>query len=375
MTEMIDIKRSAGTSIVALVEATPAVVLTDKRKFSEFYEAMKAECDAHVPDLTTEKGRKAIASLAYKVARTKTAIDDAGKALNEEARARINAVDESRREIRAQLDELKDEVRKPLTDWENAEEARKAQVDQVINWLRDAAKIEFDETADELRARMKVVEKTSFPADIFQGHAAQGSALKATALSALGTVAARMDQEEAQRAELERLRAEAAEREERERIKRESEEAERKREAEVKAAAEAKARAEEEQKAREEAAAKAAEQRARDEAEAKARAEREETERAHAEALAAERRRAEEAEAAAAAERNRIEQESADRKRAEERAIAEQAAREDDCVHRGKIMGTAKEAIMDAGPVDEVIARALVLAIAAGNIPNVAIRF
>ena len=81
----------AGSNIVALVEATPAVVLTDKRKFSEFYEGMKAECDAHVPDLTTEKGRKAIASLAYKVARTKTAIDEAGKALNEDARALINA--------------------------------------------------------------------------------------------------------------------------------------------------------------------------------------------------------------------------------------------------------------------------------------------
>jgi hypothetical protein len=82
--------------IVTLVEATPSLVLIDKEKFSQFYEAMKEECDAHEPDLTTEKGRKAIASLAYKVARTKTAIDDAGKALNEEARARINAIDESR---------------------------------------------------------------------------------------------------------------------------------------------------------------------------------------------------------------------------------------------------------------------------------------
>ncbi|WP_277750417.1 hypothetical protein [Croceibacterium ferulae] len=42
--------------------------------------------------MTTAKGRKAIASLAAKVARTKTAIDDAGKKLNEEARAKINAV-------------------------------------------------------------------------------------------------------------------------------------------------------------------------------------------------------------------------------------------------------------------------------------------
>ena len=115
-----------GTDIVALVQATPVLVLTDKQKFSDFYEAMKAECDALKIDLETEKGRKAIASMAYKVARTKTAIDDAGKLLNEESRARINAVDENRREIRNQLDALKDEVRKPLTDWEQAEEARRS---------------------------------------------------------------------------------------------------------------------------------------------------------------------------------------------------------------------------------------------------------
>ncbi len=66
------------TDIVALVEANPVMVLTDKEKFSQFYEEMKRETDAHVPDLTTDKGRKAIASLARRVATTKVLIDDAG---------------------------------------------------------------------------------------------------------------------------------------------------------------------------------------------------------------------------------------------------------------------------------------------------------
>lgn len=353
-----------ANDIVALVEATPVLVLTDKQKFSDFYEAMKAECDALDIDLETEKGRKAIASMAYKVARTKTAIDDAGKRLNEEARARINAVDESRREIRAQLDALKDEVRKPLTDWEAAEEARQKQVDEVMAWLRDAAKVEFDETAADIRARMVTIKATAFPTDIFRGFAAQGEALKATALSSLETVADRMDQEEAQRAELERLRAEAAEREERDRIAREEADAKARQEAEAQAAAEAKARADAEQKAREEAAAKAAEQRVRQEAEAKAREEQEAANRAHAEALAAEKRRADEAEATAKAEADRIAREA-----------AEQAARDADRTHRGEVMRAAKEALMEAGGIDEPAAKLIVLAIAAGNVPNTSIRF
>ena len=357
-------KVSPSTDIVALVEATPVLVLTDKEKFSDFYKAMKAECDALEIDLETEKGRKAIASMAYKVARTKTAIDDAGKRLNEEARAKINAVDESRREIRAQLDALKDEVRKPLTEWEQAEEARKAQVDEIMSWLRGSAKVEFDETATNIRARIAIISATTFAPDVFLGYAAQAEALKTTAITSLETIADRMEQEEAQRAELERLRAEAAEREEQDRIKREAEEAERARIVAEKVAAEAKAREEAEQKAREEAAAKAAEERARQEAEAKAREERAAADRAHAEALAVEKRRADEAEAAAKAEADRISREQ-----------AEQAAREADRAHRGKVMGAAKEAFMEIGGINEATAKTIVLAIAAGNIPNISIQY
>lgn len=76
---------------------TPLAVITDAKVYSEFYEKLRQIADEFEADVSTDKGRKEIASLAYKVARTKTAIDDAGKKLNEEARAKINAVDEDRR--------------------------------------------------------------------------------------------------------------------------------------------------------------------------------------------------------------------------------------------------------------------------------------
>ncbi len=332
-----------ATDIVALVDANPVMVLTDKQKFSDFYTAMKAECDAHEPDLTTEKGRKAIASLAYKVARTKTAIDDAGKGLNEEFRSRINAVDESRREIRAQLDALKDEVRKPLTEWEEAEAARTAKVEQELAFLRDAATVGFDEEVGTVRERILAISAMAFDPDEFQGYHPQAVALAASTLATLNAAADRMDRETAERAELERLRTEAAEREARELAEREAAEAER-----IKAEAEAA------EKARIEALEKQAEERARAEAEQKAQAEREAADRAHAEALAAERRKTEEAERAAQAERDRIAADEAARKQAEERAAAETKAREADREHRGKIMGAAKEAIMEAGPVPNI---------------------
>src|SRR5690606_11791300 len=121
MTEVIE---APGTSIALVVNQTPAIVLTDKKSRDEFYAHVQAEVDAFEPDLSTDKGRKAIASLAYKIARTKTAIDDAGKKLNEEARAKINAVDAERRAVREHFDALSAKVRQPLTEWEEGEKKR-----------------------------------------------------------------------------------------------------------------------------------------------------------------------------------------------------------------------------------------------------------
>jgi hypothetical protein len=83
-----------------------------------------ARAQAATLDISTPARRKAIASLAHKIARSKTAIDDAGKQLNEAKRAEIAVVDADRRFARDTLDELKNEIRKPLTDWEKADEDR-----------------------------------------------------------------------------------------------------------------------------------------------------------------------------------------------------------------------------------------------------------
>lgn len=352
------------TDIVAIVEASPVLVLTDKEKFNQFYEAMRRECDAHEPDLTTEKGRKAIASLAYKVARTKTAIDEAGKKLNEEARARINAVDESRREIRQQLDDLKDEVRRPLTEWEEAEKQREADSAEQLSFIRESARVEIEATSTDIINRLNVLAGLEVDEVLHGDRTGIVRAALADTIEALKAARDRLKREEEDRAELERLREAEAERqrEEEERLAKEREE--RRRAEAEKAEADERARIERE-----------AEERAKAEVERKAREEAEAKERAHQEALAAERRRAEEAERAAQAERDRAAQEEAARKAEAERAAEEQRKREADRAHRGKIMTAAKKAIMEAASIEEAVAKAIVLAIAAGNVPNVTLRY
>lgn len=372
---------ASPSHIATVVEQTPVVVLTDKEQREAFYEHIQREVDAFEADTSTEKGRKAIKSLAYKITRTKTAIDDAGKQLNEEARARINAVDAERRVVKEKLTALANEVRRPLTEWEAAEEKRVEECREFIDRIKAAAVVTIEDTAADVRARGAKVWNAVIDADQFGDMFAEATAAKDMAVTTLKSALARLTKEEADRAELERLRAEAAEREERDRIEREAREAEERRVAEEKAAEEkriADERAAEERRIAAEKAEAERIERAKQEAAAAAeRAAQEEQakrDREHAEQLAAERRRAEEAERAAQAERDRIAAEEAKRQAEAKRLADEQAAREADQAHRSAVMKAAKEAIMTCG-VDEETAKKIVLLIRSGEVPNVSLRF
>ncbi|HQS98625.1 MAG: hypothetical protein B7Y36_19025 [Novosphingobium sp. 28-62-57] len=373
--------KPATTSIAAVVEQTPVVVLTDHDQRDAFYAHIQREVDAFEPDTSTEKGRKEIKSFAYKITRTKTAIDDAGKQLNEEARARINAVDAERRVVKEKLTALANEVRAPLTKWEADEDKRIEDCRAVIDRIKAAAVVTIEDTAVTVRARGAEVWNIAIDADKFRDMAAEATAAKEMAVSTLKSALARLTKEEADRAELERLRAEAAEREERDRIEREAREAEERRAAEAKAAEEkriADERAAEEHRVAAEKAEAERIERAKQEAaaaaERAAKEERAKRDREHAEQIAAERRRAEEAERKAQAERDHIAAEEAKRQAEAKRLADEQAARDADREHRGLVMSAAKAAIMTCG-VDEDAAKKIVLLIRSGEVPNVTLRF
>jgi len=122
------------------IENVNALQLFDKE--GKFLDGMlvgiRTEAMSFVPDLSTVDGRKFIAATAYNVARSKTTIDKAGKDLVAEQKAAIKEIDNRRKHSREYLDELRDEVRKPLTDWE-AEQEKIAQAEA------DADKLVADE--------------------------------------------------------------------------------------------------------------------------------------------------------------------------------------------------------------------------------------
>lgn len=372
---------ATATDIVVVVTQNPGLVLLDSEKFDAFYTRMKAETDKMVADTSTAKGRDEIRSMAARVVRSKTAIDKARLTLTKEWRDKTKLANDAGKVIEERLDGLADHVREPLTKWEAAEKARVDTCRATIAELAIAKIIAEDDTAASVRARGSQVYNTELDAGQYGDMLPEAAAAKEEAVATLKRALARLTQEEADRAELVKLRAE---REEQDRLAAEREadaQAERDRiEAEL-ITAERKAAAEKADAERIRFAQEAAAQAARDEAAKAARAEQDARDRAHQEELAAERAKALEAErqrqaeadCSAEVERERAAAEAAAKAEAE-RVAKEQAKRVANQTHRTKIKTAAKQAIMTFG-CDEETAQKVVMAVIAGEIPAVSLAF
>ncbi|NBD81033.1 hypothetical protein GV761_07105 [Citrobacter werkmanii] len=135
---------SEVTDLVVIEKSNAMAVFTNNEQLDPIIEKIEKEARSLVPDVTTKKGRDAIASMAHKVARSKTYIDNAGKDLVAELKALPKQIDESRRIVRERLDALKDEVRRPLTEWEAEQERIKAEEAAKIKAEEDRKKFESD---------------------------------------------------------------------------------------------------------------------------------------------------------------------------------------------------------------------------------------
>lgn len=320
----------------------------------ELFNRMAEQARSIVPDVSTKKGRDAIASQAYKVSKSKTAVDNHGKDLVAGIKAQAAVIDRDRKAWRDQCDALRDEIRKPLDEWEKAEEDRIQSIkDRISNF--DAGRVDTFSTSDLIQTIISEVEATAID-ESFAEFANEAAIKKDAALSSYKKSLEIALKREAEQVELERLR-----KSEQERLQREHEER-------IAHEAAEKARLEAERKAKEE-----ADRVEREKQEAIAKAEREKREAAEREArLVAEKEAAElRAQHAAEAERKRIEAEQAAKLEAERQA---DEARQANQAHRKKICNEALKGLLALG-IDEAKSKEILQAINKGLVPHVSIKF
>jgi hypothetical protein len=281
---------------LAIIPASqlPTILAADGAK--DILAALKAELDRFKPDVTTPKGKREIASKAYKVAVAKNDLIRLAGTLKEDAQKVIKGVNAEVRIVEAEMDQLRAAVRKPLDDYESMEAAREQGHRDAIVAIEAFATIPENWPSGHIATRIEELEQSELLTRDWQEFAAKAQdAIDTTKLT------------------LERAYQAAAVREA------EAEEAAR----QAAAAAEAKRQAEEQERlAREERIAAEAAQRAREAAERAAAEQAAEVERrAQAEREAAARREREALEAAERAEREKAEAEARARQAEKQREV------------------------------------------------------
>ena len=114
-----------------------AVQLFSENGLDPVLDKIKAEIDNFEADISTDKTRKEIASFARKIASSKVFIEKAGKELVSGIKAKSKLIDAERKRSRDTLDQWRDEVRQPLTDYEAEQEKIKELERQKIEFDMD----------------------------------------------------------------------------------------------------------------------------------------------------------------------------------------------------------------------------------------------
>ena len=217
---------SEDTNLIVLAgELSPLAIFTEEGGMAPILAKIKAKIDSFVPDMTTVKGRKEIASFAYKVVQSKTYLEGVGKKIADEQKLIPKKIDVARKLARDTLDAWAADVRKPLTDWEAAEAARVLKHDQAVHALLDWAIPAPSVSLDTLRVELAKAQAVVVGAECEEYEAAYADA-KAKAIAGLTDAIAVRERYEADQAELASLRAAQAERDTKEAAKEAAHEAE-----------------------------------------------------------------------------------------------------------------------------------------------------
>jgi len=361
------IERTALAVIPA--SALPTILAADT---DDILGKLAAKVKAFRPDVSTEKGRAEMRSLAAQISKAKVALDNIGKDLKEEAKRVTDAIDAERRVLRSRMEDLHEQVRAPLTAYENAEKQRVADNEAALAAMVESPTYGTTETAAEIAARIEWL--TNYPPRDWREFTDRAAVTLKVEIQRMERLHAAAVKREEEAAELARLREEAAQRqreaEEKARQEREeriaAEAADRARKA-AQEEAERKAQAERDAAARREREAQEAAARAVREKEDAERRAQQAAEKAERDRIAAAEKAERDRQAAVEAERRRVAQEAERKAQEEERRAADKA-------HRSRINNEALAGLIAAG-LSEDQGKAVVVAIAKRAVPHVSINY
>ena len=181
-----------------------AVELFDPKTMKQVVNEITLKAKDFEADVNTPAGRKLMKSMARKVASSKTFLDGIGKDHNAKAKAQIKAFDTERKTMRDALDTLKDEVRQPLTEWEEKQAAKLAKIEAKMDDLKALCEIDPEKDSFELSLQLESLHEFGLAQCAHMEM--QAAELKTDGITALNAAMERAEKREEDEAELRRLK-------------------------------------------------------------------------------------------------------------------------------------------------------------------------
>lgn len=196
-----------GTELELFNEKYTVVDLfADAAVFEKLYEKVEAAVMSEVVDATTDEGRERIKSLAFKVTKTKTAIERARKDYVSERKRVLATIDAAGKRMFDQLELLSKKVRKPVDDYEAAEAKRVGDHETNIRAIEELGRPLANLTVANIEERIAAIK--AFDVDTFEEFKTTAAGTKALAIEALDKLLVEKKEQAAQAAELKRLKDE-----------------------------------------------------------------------------------------------------------------------------------------------------------------------
>lgn len=204
---------------IQVIDDLDATKIYDGESLMPLLDDFKTQVTSLVFDVSTAKGRKEMASIAAKISRSKVYLDELGKDLTEDWAKKKKVVDAQRKIGRDFLVDLKMEFRKPLTEWEETEQARidlhQENINKMINMGTESRDDWMSLTAEALNSRLAELEAT-VTEGAFEEFDHDATIAKFEAMALVQTAVNSRAKYDAEQAELEELRALKAENEKKE---------------------------------------------------------------------------------------------------------------------------------------------------------------
>jgi colicin import membrane protein len=146
-----------STEIVTVAQPTALEAFGDPKKLEKMKADIGRALAEVVPanlDMAKPADRKTLKSIAAKIPKLKTKMDAWGSESVEDLRAQISSVDAARKDLREFLDEKRTEIRKPLTEWEDAEEARLTKIKEELERIRVLGQVAFGASVADISAKV-----------------------------------------------------------------------------------------------------------------------------------------------------------------------------------------------------------------------------